>query len=190
MARVNLNFYKVLELPDECVPDSIYYVLDVENNVAEIWVTTSEGVAIPATDAAAVAGLIDSKIEDAIAAIPPPGNGFAAIVESNASTINLTAADSGKYYRLSHFSPLVNLPLTGNVAGETHFWLTFIGDPYPLGFIDTQDEEEGAIDYTLNDGGQLSGQRANGTGNITPYRLYHIRNIGGHFWASDILSNT
>jgi len=60
MARVNLSFFKVLELPVDPQPDAIYYVLDEENNIANWYVTTSEGVAIPASDAAAVQALIDA----------------------------------------------------------------------------------------------------------------------------------
>lgn len=62
MARVNLSFFKVLELPVDPQPDAIYYILDEDNNIAEWYVTTSEGVAIPASDPATVQNLIQGTL--------------------------------------------------------------------------------------------------------------------------------
>lgn len=175
MARVNLSFYKVLELPVDPQPDAIYYVFDEDNNVANWYVTTSEGVAIPASDPAAVAAMIASAIA-AADTLP--------VVQTASATVNLTAADSGKIYRFTHSSPTVNLPTTGLVAGKTHFRLTFVSS----GAVDAGDGKD--IDFLLNDSGSFSPIQNQTASNLMANTLFEVRYIGSNLWVSNLVTLT
>ena len=185
MARVRLDFFQVNELPEECQPNAVYFILDAENDVVKWYVTTSLGVPLPASDPAALTAMI----EDAIAAIPEPEEPAWTIVETGAATVSPTAADSGKYYRLTHVSPEFQLPVADIVAGKTHFFLTFTGSNGPAGMVTTIDEEA-TVDYQLNDGGAISCWSANAAGNVANFTLYEVRYLGNQKWASNFISFT
>ncbi len=173
MARVNLSHYKVLELPAEPQPDAIYYILDEDNEVALWYVTTSEGVAIPASDAAAVETLVNAAVEASKAWT---------VVSSSAASVSPTAADSGKHYRLSHVSPTFNLPTTGLVIGKTEFWLTFTGS---VGQVDAGSGKE--VTFLANDVGALYGYTNQFASEIHSNRLYHLRYSATNVWDSDLI---
>lgn len=185
MARIQLSFFKVLELPEEPQGDAIYFVLDTENDVALWYVTDSLGVAYPASDPAALIAMIEAAIE----AIPEPEEPAWTVVENSDSIVTPTAADSGKYYRLTHPSPEFQLPYVDVVAGKTHFFITFAGSSGPGGDVATVDDEA-TIDYQLNDGGSMSFMAANVVGNLANFTLYEVRFLGSQKWASNLIAFT
>lgn len=174
MPRVNLNFYKVLELPAEPIADSVYYILDEDNEIASWYVTTSEGVAIPASDPAAL---------DAIAAAAVTASKSWTVVNVAAEEAFPTAADSGKYYRLTHDTPTFHLPTTGLVIGKTEFWLTFAG--LYKGAIEAGTGNQ--VDFLFNDNGTFLPFQSEGIGEIYNFRLFHLRYVAANVWASDVI---
>lgn len=45
--KIALKFFKVIGLPTEPVANSVYYVIDEENEVTAMWVTDNDGQAFP-----------------------------------------------------------------------------------------------------------------------------------------------
>lgn len=105
------------------------------------------------------------------------------VVLSAAATVSPTAADSGKYYRLSDSNPTFELPTTSLVVGETEFWLTLTGDPGPTGVVDAGTGK--TVDSVLLGGNGSPDQTCAG---IITFRLYHIKYVATNTWASDLLT--
>lgn len=104
------------------------------------------------------------------------------VVASASSSVSPTAADSGKYYRLSNASATFNLPTTGLVVGETEFWVTFTGG---LGTINSGTGN--VIEHLNNDVGNISGASQQSAGSVYTYQLIHLRYVAANVWASDLM---
>ncbi len=109
------------------------------------------------------------------------------VVADATSSISPTAADSGKYYRLTHAAPTFNLPTTSLVVGKTHFWVSFAATGSPSGSIDAGSGK--TIDYIVED--PTSPAVSQGAADQTVYNIYqgpiyHIRYVATNVWASDV----
>jgi len=107
------------------------------------------------------------------------------VVESSAANVAPTAADSGKYYRLSNAAAQVRLPTTSLVVGETEFWLTF-SDPAGLGVV-IVNPQGNSLDHIINDVGTFTPQVTTSSVTAYPNRLFHIRYVAANTWASDLI---
>lgn len=110
------------------------------------------------------------------------------VVSSASASVSPTAADSGKYYRLSHANPTFNLPTTDLVVGETEFWVSFVGGAAPTGTVDagtgkTVDQAE----YDVSDG-DFTGSAAQTATPLVTFKLFHLKYVATNVWTSDIVT--
>ncbi len=105
------------------------------------------------------------------------------VVGSAAASVSPAAADSGTYYRLSHATATLNLPTTGLVVGNTHFWVTFLGSSGT-----TIDAGTGkTIDSGYYDPDAAWAGSANQTATyMNAFTLFEIRYVATNIWASNI----
>lgn len=106
------------------------------------------------------------------------------VVSDAGATVSPTAADSGKYYRLSHASPTFNLPTASLVVGETEFWLTLTGSGSATGTVDVGSGKTiDGCDFASS----FAGSAAQTFSNIATFRLYHLKYVATNVWASDLV---
>lgn len=105
------------------------------------------------------------------------------VVESASASVSPTAADSGKYYRLSNAAATFNLPTTSLVVGETEFWVTFSGG---AGSVDAGSGK--TVDALAFDGVTFN-PLANQLVATYQASLFHIKYVATNTWASDIIGS-
>lgn len=104
------------------------------------------------------------------------------VVSSAAATVSPTAADSGKYYRLSNASAVFNLPTTNLVVGVTEFWITFTG-----GNTNTIDAGTGkTVDHLPPENNTGAADQLVTT--VVGFHLTHVKYVATNVWASNILN--
>lgn len=102
------------------------------------------------------------------------------------ATVSPTAADSGKYYRLSHGSPTFNLPTTSLVVGETEFWVTFAGND---GTVDAgTGKTVDRIFFDIPGSANPAGSATQTAVRCVPFCLFHLKYVATNVWASDIIT--
>lgn len=125
------------------------------------------------------AGFTHFKIENGGVTIPKP---IRPTVESASATTSPTAADSGTYYRLSHASPVFNLPASaGCTVGVTVFWVQTIGTNN-LGITANGSDDIEGMFYEEGDFTTLTGSETSST-SIERMALAELRYVASGKWA-------
>lgn len=124
------------------------------------------------------------ELADRITDLEGAGGGPQVLIESGSATVSAAAADSGKYFRLTHTNAVFNLPTTGLVAGLTEFFLTFAQDG---GTVDAGTGN--IVETSINDSGTFTNSQP---GNQTAVGVnagvrHHVKYFDTGRWASTFI---